>query len=57
MSAIELAKQIRDGQTTAVAAVEKVLDRAAPPGFQTPSLAFGADFVMEIDGMTREDLD
>jgi len=27
------------------------------PGFQTPSLAFGADFVMEIEGVTREDLD
>lgn len=25
-------------------------------GFQTPSLAFGADFIMEIEGMRREDL-
>ena len=42
---------------SAVAAVERVLDGDVRPGFQTPSLAFGADFVMEIDGMTREDLD
>ena len=42
---------------TAVAAVERVLNGGARPGFQTPSLAFGADFVMEIDGVTREDLD
>jgi short subunit dehydrogenase-like uncharacterized protein len=50
-----------DGYTltalTAVAAAERVLDGGARPGFQTPSLALGADFVMEIDGMTREDLD
>jgi short subunit dehydrogenase-like uncharacterized protein len=42
---------------TAVAAVEKVLAGCVRPGFQTPSLAFGADFVMEIEGVTREDLD
>lgn len=41
---------------TAVAAVEKVLAGDAQPGFQTPSLAFGADFVMEINGVSREDL-
>ena len=27
------------------------------PGFQTPSLAFGADFVLDLDGVTREDVD
>lgn len=26
------------------------------PGFQTPSLAFGADFVLDLDGVTREDV-
>ena len=41
---------------TAVAAVEKVHAGGARAGFQTPSLAFGADFVMEIGGVTREDL-
>ncbi len=40
---------------TALAAVEKVRAGAAKPGFQTPSLAFGADFILEIDGVTRSD--
>jgi short subunit dehydrogenase-like uncharacterized protein len=42
---------------TAVAAAEKVLGGGVRAGFQTPSLAFGADFVMEIGGVTREDLE
>jgi short subunit dehydrogenase-like uncharacterized protein len=41
---------------SAVAAVEKVLAGSFRAGFQTPSLAFGADFVMEIDGVSREDV-
>ena len=41
---------------TAIAAVEKVLAGGARAGFQTPSRAFDADFVMEIEGVTREDL-
>ena len=41
---------------TAVAAMEKVLAGGARAGFQTPSLAFGADFVMEVDGVRLEDL-
>lgn len=28
----------------------------APPGFQTPSRAYGADFVLGFDGVTREDV-
>ena len=40
---------------TAVAAVEKVAAGAAQPGFRTPSLAFGADFILEIQGCTRTD--
>jgi short subunit dehydrogenase-like uncharacterized protein len=40
----------------ALAAVRKVLTGNAPPGFQTPALAYGADFVMECEGVTREDL-
>ena len=42
---------------TAVAAVDRVLAGGARPGFQTPSLAFGADFVMQIAGVVREDVD
>lgn len=40
----------------ALAAVRKVLASNASPGFQTPALAYGADFVLECDGITREDL-
>jgi short subunit dehydrogenase-like uncharacterized protein len=40
----------------ALAAVQKVLAGNASPGFQTPALAFGADFVLEAEGVTREDL-
>jgi short subunit dehydrogenase-like uncharacterized protein len=50
-----------DGYTltalTAVAAIEKVLAGGARAGFQTPSLAFGADFVLEVGGVSREDLE
>ena len=42
---------------TAVAAVERVLAGGVRPGFQTPSLAFGADFVMEVEGVHREELE
>ena len=41
----------------ALAAVRKVLANKAPPVFQTPALAYGADFVLECEGVTREDLD
>lgn len=41
---------------SAVAAVQKVFTGKAPLGFQTPALAFGADFVMDCEGVTREDL-
>jgi short subunit dehydrogenase-like uncharacterized protein len=40
---------------TAVAAVQKVLGGAAPAGFQTPSTAYGAEWIMEMEGVERED--
>jgi short subunit dehydrogenase-like uncharacterized protein len=40
----------------ALAAVQKVLAGSASPGFQTPALVYGADFVLESEGVTREDL-
>jgi short subunit dehydrogenase-like uncharacterized protein len=50
-----------DGYTltalTAVAAAEKILAGGAKAGFQTPSLAFGADFILEITGTEREDVE
>lgn len=42
---------------TALKAVERVLRGEAKPGFQTPSLAYGSDFILEVEGVTREDLD
>ena len=41
----------------ALAAVRKVLDGNVRPGFQTPALAYGADFVLECEGVTREDVE
>jgi short subunit dehydrogenase-like uncharacterized protein len=40
----------------ALGAVKKVLAGEVQPGFQTPSQAFGSEFVMENKGVTREDL-
>ena len=40
----------------ALAAVRKVLAGAVSPGFQTPARAYGADFVLECEGVTRQDL-
>jgi short subunit dehydrogenase-like uncharacterized protein len=40
---------------TALAAVERVLAGDALPGYRTPSLAYGPDFVLGIQGVVRED--
>lgn len=42
---------------TSLAAVEKVLHGDIKVGFQTPALAFGKDFVMEIGGVERVDVE
>jgi short subunit dehydrogenase-like uncharacterized protein len=51
--------QTPEGYTlTALAAlniVENVLAGSAPPGFQTPSRAYGPDLVLGIEGVTRTD--
>lgn len=39
----------------ALAVVERVLAGDAPPGFQTPSTAYGCDFVLGLEGMARAD--
>jgi short subunit dehydrogenase-like uncharacterized protein len=44
---------------TAIAALniaQKILDGKFETGFQTPAKAYGADLVMEIDGMSRQDV-
>jgi short subunit dehydrogenase-like uncharacterized protein len=41
---------------TAVEITKRILDGDFKPGFQTPSKAYGADFILGFDGVTREDL-
>jgi len=44
---------------TALAAlniVQKILDRNFQPGYQTPAKAYGADLILEIEGVTRQDI-
>ncbi len=41
---------------TALGAARKALGGVAPPGYQTPASAFGADFVLEGEGVNREDV-
>jgi short subunit dehydrogenase-like uncharacterized protein len=41
---------------TALAAVRRALAGDYKIGFQTPSLAYGADFVLEFEGVQREDI-
>ena len=42
---------------TALAIARKVLeDGRSPAGFQTPAMAYGADLVLEIEGVVREDI-
>ena len=42
---------------TALEIVAKVLAGQVCVGFQTPSLVYGADLILEIEGVVREDLD
>ncbi|MBA4070541.1 MAG: saccharopine dehydrogenase [Gemmatimonas sp.] len=48
-----------DGYTltakTAALAARRVVEGGAVPGFQTPSRAFGADFILQVPGCTRTD--
>ena len=41
---------------TAIDAARRVCAGEVKPGFQTPSLAFGADYILGFDGVAREDL-
>jgi short subunit dehydrogenase-like uncharacterized protein len=41
---------------TALGALQKVLAGNLQSGFQTPALAYGANFVMESGGVTRQDV-
>jgi short subunit dehydrogenase-like uncharacterized protein len=39
----------------ALAIARRALSGDAPPGYQTPAMAYGPDLVMECEGVTRED--
>jgi len=41
---------------TALETARRVAAGEFKPGFQTPSLAFGADFILQFEGVVREDL-
>lgn len=41
---------------TTVAIAQRILKEDFKPGFQTPSLAYGADFILEFEGVERTDL-
>ncbi len=41
---------------TAVEIMKRILNSEHQLGFQTPSLAYGTDFILQFDGVTREDL-
>lgn len=41
---------------TAVAITQRILAGDFKPGFQTPSRAYGTDFILDFPGVTREDL-
>jgi short subunit dehydrogenase-like uncharacterized protein len=57
---IESRMQGPEGYTlTAIAALniaQKIVEGNFQPGYQTPAKAYGADLVMEIDGVRREDV-
>jgi hypothetical protein len=36
--------------------IKKILDNNYKAGFQTPSKAYGADFILQFAGVTRENL-
>ncbi len=58
---VETRQQGPEGYTlTAIAALniaEKILAGNFKPGYQTPAKAYGADLVLEIDGVKRQDAD
>lgn len=57
---VESRMQTPEGYTTtaltALNIAEKILNGSFTPGFQTPAKAYGADLVLEIEGVTRQDV-
>jgi len=42
---------------TTVEIMKRILNGEYKTGFQTPSLAYGTDFIMQFDGVERDDLE
>lgn len=42
---------------TSLEIMKRILNGEYKTGFQTPSLVYGADFIMQFDGVEREDLE
>jgi hypothetical protein len=36
--------------------MKRILNKELKTGFQTPSLAYGSNFIMQFDGVRREDI-
>jgi short subunit dehydrogenase-like uncharacterized protein len=45
-----------EGYSLTAATACRVVAGEIKPGFQTPSRAFGADYILNFDGVVREDL-
>jgi short subunit dehydrogenase-like uncharacterized protein len=41
---------------TSIEIMKRILNKEWKPGFQTPSLAYGSNFIMQFEGVRREDL-
>ncbi len=41
---------------TTIEIMKRILNGDHKTGFQTPSMAYGADFTLHFDGVTREDI-
>ena len=52
LTTIEIMKRILNGDPS----IAKHSGRGYKPGFQTPSLVYGADFIMQFEGVERENL-
>jgi short subunit dehydrogenase-like uncharacterized protein len=59
-NSVESRMQVPEGYTltalTALNIAEKILAGNVTPGFQTPAKAYGADLILEIEGVTRQDV-
>jgi short subunit dehydrogenase-like uncharacterized protein len=53
LTTVEIMKRILSGDPSTL---PSVAGQRIKTGFQTPSLAYGADFILQFEGVTREDI-